>query len=78
MFVDGGQEKQKVISNRTTEDTSLGRRDIYEVLIRPDDDSFRIREKVLVQSPHFPVRVEYTREGKTYPASEVIAVVTQM
>jgi len=46
-------------------------------LIKAEDDSFRIREKVLAESPHFPVWVEYTRDGKTYPPSEVIAVVSQ-
>lgn len=66
------------VSERATEDTSLGRRDIYDVLIKPDDGSFQIKAKVLVQNPHYPVRVEYTRDGKTYPASEVSAVVNQM
>jgi hypothetical protein len=66
------------VSERATEDTSLGKRDIYDVLIKPDDGSFQIKEKVLAQNPHFPVRVEYTRDGKTYPASEVWAVVNQM
>jgi hypothetical protein len=63
------------VSKRTTENTLFGRHGIYEVLIKPDDGSFQISEKVLVRRPHFPVRVEYTREGKTYPVSEVVAVV---
>jgi len=65
-------------SKRTTENTPFGKHDTYEVLIKPDDGSFQIREKVLAQTPHFPVRVEYTRDGKTYPASEVVAVVSRM
>jgi hypothetical protein len=66
------------VSKRTTENTPFGRHGIYEVLIKPDDGSFQIEEKVLAQAPHFPVRVIYTRDGKTYPASEVIAVVSRM
>ena len=56
------------------ENTSLGRREIYEILIQPEDDSFQIKEKVLAEPPHYPVRVEYTREGKTFPASEVLSL----
>lgn len=44
-----------------------------EVLIRADDGSFQIRERVRAERPHWPLRVEYTRDGKTYPASEVVA-----
>jgi len=66
------------VSKRTIENTPFGRHGLYEVLIKPDDGSFQIREKVLVQTPHFPVRVEYTRDGNTYPASEVLAVVSRM
>lgn len=62
------------VGKRTTEQTSLGKLDIYELLIRPDDDSLQIREKVLAESPHFPVRVEYTRDGKAYSPSEVTAM----
>jgi hypothetical protein len=65
------------VGKRATEQTSLGQLDIYELLIQPDDDSFQIREKVLANSPHFPVRVEYTRNGKVYPPSEVIAMTSQ-
>jgi hypothetical protein len=65
------------VSKMSTDNTSLGEREIYELLIKAEDDSFRIREKVLAESPHFPVWVEYTRDGKTYPPSEVIAVVSQ-
>ena len=57
-----------------TKDTAMGKLELYELLIRPNDGSFQVREQVLARSPHFPVRVEYTREGKTYPASEVIAI----
>jgi hypothetical protein len=65
------------VGKRTTEQTSVGKVDIYELLIKPDDDSFQIREKVLAESPHFPLRVEYTRDGKPYPPSEVIAMISQ-
>jgi hypothetical protein len=65
------------VSKRTIEDTALGKHDIYELVIRPDDDSFLVREKVFAESPHFPVWVEYTRDGKTYPVSVVIAVVSR-
>lgn len=66
------------VLQRITEDTLLGKQDIYQVLLRGDDDSFQIKEKVLAKSPHFPISVEYTREGKTYPKSEVITIVSQM
>jgi hypothetical protein len=66
------------VSSRVNKDTALGKLDVYEVLIRPDDGSFQVREEVFAHGPHFPVRVEYTREGKTYPASEVIAFVSSM
>jgi hypothetical protein len=65
------------VSKISVDNTSLGEREICELLIKAADNSFRIREKVLTESPHFPVWVEYTRDGKTYPASEVIAVVSQ-
>ncbi|HLW53765.1 MAG TPA: hypothetical protein VKW06_13080, partial [Candidatus Angelobacter sp.] len=65
------------VGKRATEQTSLGQLDIYELLIQTDDDSFQIKEKVLARSPHFPVRVEYTRNGKVYPPSEVIAMISQ-
>ena len=61
------------VSNQFQKNSAMGRLAVYEVLIRPDDGSFQIREQVFARGPHFPVRVEYTREGKTYPASEVIA-----
>ena len=48
------------------------------MLIRPDDGSFQISEQVFARGPHFPVRVEYRRERKMYPASEVIAFVSAM
>jgi hypothetical protein len=63
------------VSNRSHKNTAaLGEVEMYDVLIKPDDGSFQICEEVFASGPHFPVRVEYTREGKTYPASEVIAV----
>jgi len=66
------------VSNQFHRNTPLGRLELYDVLIRPDDGSFQISEQVFAHGPHFPVRVEYTREGKTYPASEVIAFVSAM
>ena len=66
------------VSHQFQKNTALGRLEVYDVLIRPDDGSFQIREQVFARSPHFPVRVEYTREGKTYPASEVIAFASAM
>lgn len=63
------------VLQKSTEDTSIGRREIYELLIRSEDNSFQIKEKVLAESPHYPVWVEYIRDGKTYPASEVISLV---
>jgi hypothetical protein len=85
MLVDrwGGHDSSRVkmvtlsVSRKMTENTAMGRHDLYEVFIRPDDNSFRIKEKVFAESPHFPVWVEYTRAGKTYPASEVIAMVKE-
>jgi len=64
------------VLKKAVEDTSLGRREVYELLIKPQDNSFQIKERVLVESPHYPVWVEYTREGKTYPVSEVASLVT--
>jgi hypothetical protein len=66
------------VANQFQKNTPLGMRDVYDVLIRPDDGSFQISEQVFARGPHFPVRVQYTREGKTYPASEVIAFVSAM
>jgi|SRR5215831_1668437 len=66
------------VSNQFQKNTALGKLEVYDVLIRPDDGSFQISEQVFARGPHFPVRVEYTREGKTYPASEVIAFVSAM
>lgn len=66
------------VSKRAVEDTSLGKRDIYELIIKSDDGSFQIREKVLAESPHYAVQVEYTRDGTTYPASEVSAIASEM
>lgn len=80
----GGQSSTRVkamtlsVSNRFQKNTSMGSLEVYELLIRPDDGSFQISEQVLAHAPHFPVWVEYTREGKTNPASEVIAFVSAM
>ena len=63
------------VLDRANENTLLGQRDILDVLIKPEDGSFQIKEKILAQMPHFPVKVEYTREGKTYPPSEVVAII---
>ena len=71
-----GRAKPVTLSvlNRSTGETPLGKRAIYDILIRAEDDSFQIKEKVLAENPHYPVRVEYTRDGKTYPASEVVSM----
>lgn len=53
-----------------------GTHDVYEVLIRPADDSFRIKEQMFAQIPHFPV--EYSRDGTTDPASEIVTVADQL
>lgn len=66
------------VSNQFQKNTAMGRLEVYDVLIRPDDGSFQISEQVFAHAPHLPVRVEYTREGKTYPVSEVIAFVSAM
>jgi len=63
------------VSSRTTEVSVLGKRDVYKVAIWPDDNSFQIDEKVLADGPHFPLWVKYTRDGKTYPPSEVVAII---
>lgn len=63
------------VSSRTTEISVLGKHDVYKLAIWPDDNSFRIDEKVLADGPHFPLWVKYTREGKTYPPSEVVIIV---
>jgi len=79
----GGHDKGRVktitltVIRKSIEHTPLGRREIYEILIQPEDDSFRIKEKVLAESPHYPLRVEYTREGKTFPASEVLSLASR-
>ena len=64
------------VSEKATKDTALGKREVFELSISPDDNSFQIRERVLVESPHFPVWVEYRRDGKTYPISEVTSIVS--
>lgn len=66
------------VSSQFHRNTALGSLEVYDVLIRPDDGSFQITEQVFARGPHFPVRVEYRREGKMYPASEVIAFVSAM
>ena len=66
------------VSKSLTKNTALGNVDLYDVLIKPNDGSFQISEEVFARGPHFPVRVEYTRDGKTYPASEVIAIAASL
>jgi hypothetical protein len=63
------------VFKRSREDTPVGKHDVYHVLVKPDDSSFEIKEKVLARTPHYPVRVEYSRDGKAYPASEVRTMV---
>jgi len=62
------------VLRRSMENTSLGRREIYQLVIEAEDGSFQIKENVLADDPHYPVRVEYTRDRKTYPASEVVSL----
>ncbi len=66
------------VAKKVTENTLLGKHSLYEVLIKPEDHSFLIREKVLAQGAHFPISVEYTRDGKTYPASKVISIAARL
>jgi hypothetical protein len=58
------------VTGRRTVDTPMGRRDVFEVLIRPDDASFRIAQRVRVEPPHYPFWMEYVR-GTTTLVSDV-------
>jgi len=62
------------VAGRAVEETSLGKQEVYDILIKSGDGSFQIAEKVLAKGLHFPVSVKYTRGGKTYPVSEVVAI----
>ena len=53
------------VLSRSIVTTALGRQDTYEVLIRPDDGSFQIKKRVRAKVPHFPITVEYIRQGRT-------------
>lgn len=53
--------------------TAIGEQDVFEILVRPDDDSFRIVELVRAQPPHYALRTEYIR-GKDTLVSEVTAL----
>jgi hypothetical protein len=61
------------VTSRRTVDTAMGRRDVFEVLVRPDDGSFRIAQRVRVQPPHYPFWTEYVR-GTTTLVSHVTAM----
>lgn len=56
--------------------TPFGDQDVFEILMRPDDDSFRIVEFVRARPPHYAIRVEYVR-GKQTLVSEVTAMAIQ-
>jgi len=64
------------VLGRRTEETKLGRRDVFVVQVKPEDRSFQITEDVLAAAPHFPVGMEYVR-GKLKVRSEVIALTTR-
>jgi hypothetical protein len=61
------------VTGRRIVDTAMGKRDAFEVLIRPDDGSFRIAQRVRVEPPHYPFWMEYVR-GTTTLVSEVTAM----
>ena len=59
-----------MVTGRQTVETPMGRRDVFEVLIRPDDGSFRIAQRMRVEPPYYPYWTEYVR-GTTRLVSEV-------
>ncbi len=46
-------------------ETRFGPQNAWEVLIEPDDKTFRIRTHVRMSAPHYPYRVEYGRGAFT-------------
>ncbi len=61
------------VTGRRSVATPMGTREVFEVLIRPDDGSFRIAQRVRVEPPHYPFWMEYVR-GTTTLVSEVTAM----
>ncbi|MGH9163060.1 MAG: hypothetical protein ACRD2X_24115 [Vicinamibacteraceae bacterium] len=61
------------VVRHTRVETSFGDRDALEVVIEPDDKSFRIRSHVRAKLPYYPFDMEYVR-GTTTLLSEVTAV----
>ncbi len=74
-----GKESSRVkpmtltVTGRTSVSTPMGSRDAFEVLVRPDDGSFRIVQRVRVEPPHYPFWMEYVR-GTTTLVSDVTAM----
>jgi hypothetical protein len=62
-----------VVKSRGSIQTAMGQEDSYEVLIRAEDGSFEIRESVLAQGLHWPLRMTYIR-GAAKVTSEVVAI----
>jgi hypothetical protein len=61
------------VLRRETEDTALGKKEVYILQIEPDDGSFHIKEHALVTSPHWAIKTEYVR-GKLNVMSEVTSL----
>jgi hypothetical protein len=61
------------VTSRGVIETAMGKRDSFEVVIRPEDRSFEIRESVLAEGLHWPVRMTYIR-GSAKVNSEVLAI----
>jgi len=61
------------VTGRRAASTPMGTRDVFEVLIRADDGSFRIAQRVRAEPPHYPFWMEYVR-GTTTLVSEVTAM----
>lgn len=58
------------VESRHRLDVSGAVRDVYRLLIQPDDGAFQLREDVRAEPPHYPWRVEY-RRGAAFVVSEV-------
>ena len=62
------------VTGRSRATTALGRQDAFDVVIRPDDGSFRIALRVQARAPYYPLTVEYVR-GAMRVVSEVTTMV---
>jgi hypothetical protein len=62
------------VLGRQVEATALGKKEVYAVLIKPDDGSFQITERVLAKAPHFAIKVEYVRGKRTYVSEVSLAI----